>query len=133
MFVSDLLRAVETTEIAFPDGQIPIHQDARLRECNYGELNGCPGHPPGHRAGPTHRRALPGRSELPAGPRRHRCLPARAGHTLEPQPDPGDRPLGQQMGARLPAHRSLAARPGPSALQLAAGVELHAARGLARP
>ncbi len=42
VFVSDLHRAVETAEIAFPDGQVPIHQDARLRECNYGELNGCP-------------------------------------------------------------------------------------------
>lgn len=42
VFVSDLHRAVETAEIAFAGTEVPIHQDPRLRECNYGELNGCP-------------------------------------------------------------------------------------------
>jgi broad specificity phosphatase PhoE len=42
IFVSDLARAVETAEIAFGGSDIPIHQDARLRECNYGMLNGMP-------------------------------------------------------------------------------------------
>ncbi|MGO1080826.1 histidine phosphatase family protein [Inquilinus sp. CA228] len=42
VFVSDLDRAVETAAIAFSGLAIPIHQDKRLRECNYGELNGCP-------------------------------------------------------------------------------------------
>jgi len=42
VFVSDLRRAVETVEIAFRDSGIPIRIDARLRECNYGDLNGCP-------------------------------------------------------------------------------------------
>lgn len=42
VFVSDLRRAVETAEIAFGGSGIPIHQDARLRECNYGDLNGMP-------------------------------------------------------------------------------------------
>ena len=41
-FTSDLRRAVETAEIAFEGSLIPIHQDRRLRECNYGELNGMP-------------------------------------------------------------------------------------------
>lgn len=41
VFSSDLLRAVETAAIAFPGSQIPIHQDMRLRECNYGDLNGA--------------------------------------------------------------------------------------------
>jgi broad specificity phosphatase PhoE len=41
VFVSDLRRAVETAEIAFAGTDIPIHQDPRLRECNYGDLNGC--------------------------------------------------------------------------------------------
>jgi 2,3-bisphosphoglycerate-dependent phosphoglycerate mutase len=41
VFASDLGRAVETAEIAFRDSGIPIHFDARLRECNYGELNGA--------------------------------------------------------------------------------------------
>jgi len=40
IFVSDLARAVETAEIAFAGSNIPIYQDARLRECNYGTLNG---------------------------------------------------------------------------------------------
>ena len=42
VFVSDLVRAVETADIAFGSTGIPIHQDARLRECNYGLLNGMP-------------------------------------------------------------------------------------------
>lgn len=42
VYVSDLARAVETAEIAFGDSGIAIHQDARLRECNYGTLNGMP-------------------------------------------------------------------------------------------
>jgi broad specificity phosphatase PhoE len=41
VFVSDLRRAVETAEIAFAGTDIPIHLDPRLRECNYGDLNGC--------------------------------------------------------------------------------------------
>lgn len=42
VFVSDLPRAVETAEIAFAGTDMPIVQDQRLRECNYGELNGAP-------------------------------------------------------------------------------------------
>jgi broad specificity phosphatase PhoE len=42
VFTSDLRRAVETAEVAFADSGIPIHRDWRLRECNYGELNGTP-------------------------------------------------------------------------------------------
>jgi broad specificity phosphatase PhoE len=42
VFVSDLARAVETAEIAFAGSGIPIIMDARLRECNYGALNGMP-------------------------------------------------------------------------------------------
>ncbi|MFE0187940.1 histidine phosphatase family protein [Streptomyces sp. NPDC058989] len=42
VFVSDLHRAVETARIAFADTGLPIHQDPRLRECDYGDLNGCP-------------------------------------------------------------------------------------------
>lgn len=40
VFTSDLWRAVETAEIAFADQDVPIFQDVRLRECDYGELNG---------------------------------------------------------------------------------------------
>ncbi|MGA5820074.1 histidine phosphatase family protein [Kitasatospora sp. NPDC094028] len=42
VFTSDLHRAVETAGIAFPDGRPAIHQDVRLRECDYGRLNGAP-------------------------------------------------------------------------------------------
>lgn len=42
VFTSDLRRAVETAEIAFRGSGIPIYQDQRLRECNYGLLNGMP-------------------------------------------------------------------------------------------
>jgi broad specificity phosphatase PhoE len=40
VFTSDLRRAIETTEIAFGDSDIPTFEDSRLRECNYGLLNG---------------------------------------------------------------------------------------------
>ncbi|MFJ4778133.1 histidine phosphatase family protein [Streptomyces sp. NPDC088762] len=42
VFSSDLARAVATAEIAFAGTGIPLRQDRRLRECDYGELNGCP-------------------------------------------------------------------------------------------
>ena len=42
VFSSDLARAIETAEIAFAGIGIPIEQDWRLRECNYGALNGMP-------------------------------------------------------------------------------------------
>ena len=40
VFTSDLGRAVETAEIAFGGSALPLIEDARLRECDYGELNG---------------------------------------------------------------------------------------------
>ena len=42
VYASDLNRAVETTRIAFTTSRIPVLLDWRLRECNYGELNGMP-------------------------------------------------------------------------------------------
>jgi alpha-ribazole phosphatase/probable phosphoglycerate mutase len=42
VFASDLARAVETAELAFGGGGIPVLLDWRLRECDYGELNGAP-------------------------------------------------------------------------------------------
>ncbi len=42
VFVSDLHRAVQTAEIAFRGSSVPIVSDQRLRECNYGTLNGAP-------------------------------------------------------------------------------------------
>jgi broad specificity phosphatase PhoE len=42
VFTSDLGRAVETVELAFGGSAIPVLKDWRLRECNYGELNGRP-------------------------------------------------------------------------------------------
>ena len=42
VFVSDLERALETVRIAFRGSTIPVVVDARLRECNYGRLNGMP-------------------------------------------------------------------------------------------
>lgn len=42
VFTSDLGRAVETATIAFGDSSIPVLLDWRLRECDYGALNGAP-------------------------------------------------------------------------------------------
>lgn len=43
VFCSDLQRSRETARIAFGD-RYPVVVDARLRECNYGEMNGAPKH-----------------------------------------------------------------------------------------
>ena len=40
VFCSDLGRAIETAQIAFGGRGLPIFHDWRLRECNYGMLNG---------------------------------------------------------------------------------------------
>jgi alpha-ribazole phosphatase/probable phosphoglycerate mutase len=42
VFTSDLRRAVETAGIAFGGAPLRIVADERLRECDYGELNGTP-------------------------------------------------------------------------------------------
>lgn len=42
IFVSDLGRAVETVDVAFAGSGIPVLLDWRLRECDYGRLNGAP-------------------------------------------------------------------------------------------
>jgi broad specificity phosphatase PhoE len=42
VFVSDLARAVETARIAFDGTRLAVIEDSRLRECNYGLLNGMP-------------------------------------------------------------------------------------------
>jgi len=42
VFISDLGRAIETADVAFAGSELPVHHDWRLRECNYGELNGAP-------------------------------------------------------------------------------------------
>jgi len=39
VFCSDLLRAIDSAELGFSD-TYEIIQDARLRECNYGDMNG---------------------------------------------------------------------------------------------
>lgn len=40
VFCSDLQRAVDSAELGFGD-KYKIIQDERLRECNYGDMNGC--------------------------------------------------------------------------------------------
>jgi broad specificity phosphatase PhoE len=42
VFTSDLRRAVETAELAFEGAEVEMRQDPRLRECDYGRLNGAP-------------------------------------------------------------------------------------------
>ena len=42
VFSSDLARAAETAAIAFGGTTIPVLLDWRLRECDYGSLNGSP-------------------------------------------------------------------------------------------
>jgi 2,3-bisphosphoglycerate-dependent phosphoglycerate mutase len=41
VFTSDLRRAAQTAEIAFAGSAMPVLHDWRLRECDYGDLNGA--------------------------------------------------------------------------------------------
>ncbi|WP_460072370.1 histidine phosphatase family protein [Streptomyces sp. YKOK-I1] len=41
VLASDLRRAVDTARIAFEGTAMPVRHDRRLRECDYGEFNGC--------------------------------------------------------------------------------------------
>jgi broad specificity phosphatase PhoE len=42
IYASDLARALETAWLAFEGSAIPLVVDPRLRECDYGQLNGMP-------------------------------------------------------------------------------------------
>ncbi|HSL97434.1 MAG TPA: histidine phosphatase family protein [Candidatus Deferrimicrobiaceae bacterium] len=42
VYASDLARALETAWLAFEGSSLPLVVDPRLRECNYGALNGVP-------------------------------------------------------------------------------------------
>ena len=42
VYASDLWRSIETAATAFDRSGIPLYVDWRLRECDYGELNGMP-------------------------------------------------------------------------------------------
>ena len=42
VITSDLARAVQTVEIAFTGAHVPVLTDPRLREVDYGDLNGAP-------------------------------------------------------------------------------------------
>jgi broad specificity phosphatase PhoE len=42
IFTSDLKRAVDSANITWGKSNIPMFQDERLRECNYGDYNGKP-------------------------------------------------------------------------------------------
>lgn len=42
VFTSDLRRATETAELAFAGSGLSVFADWRLRECDYGQLNGAP-------------------------------------------------------------------------------------------
>lgn len=66
IFASDLARAVETVRIAFPDPEVPIFLDWRLRECDYGELTGVAPGPTAWRCGRRRGGASPA-----SGPRGH--------------------------------------------------------------
>ena len=117
VLVSDLTRAVDTADLAFNGTDIPIHQDRRLRECDYGQLNGMPtarlhterlqhlGH------------ALARRPELPPGRRPDPRPAPRAGRRLGRHPPADHRPLREPMGPRLPPARPEPGRPRRRAVQ----------------
>lgn len=112
VFTSDLRRAVETAELAFAEDDLPILADWRLRECDYGALNGAAAaqvlrESRGHLATP-----YPGGESWGAGNPPGRTVPARPAASLERTTRSRRRPCRDSLGARsLPQWR--APRPPP--------------------
>jgi 2,3-bisphosphoglycerate-dependent phosphoglycerate mutase len=88
VFVSDLRRAMETAEIAFAHAGVPVLADWRLRECNYGRLNGMAA------------------AQLHANRRAHLDQPYPEGESWRVARSRADhRACGDAVGARQPAWR----------------------------
>lgn len=88
VFASDLGRAAETAAVAFAGTDTPILLDWRLRECDYGELNGMP-------AADLHRQSMADHLDVPyPGGESWRQAVERAGRFL------GDLPL-RWSGSRV--------------------------------
>jgi hypothetical protein len=128
VYTSDLGRAVETAELAFGGYGASIHTDWRLRECNYGELNGQPisrfeGEPPRRidmpypGGGESYRQVVEPRTLVSRG------SPGRTGRRA----DRRHRARRHMLGARAPARRDAAGRIGRSAIPVAGGVGVRAA------
>ena len=99
---SDLARAVETARIAFAATTLPVVLDWRLRELDYGDLNGGPVDAVA-RERAARRGAVPGGRELPRR-RRTRRRAARRGARRAPRAaDPPDRAHRDPLGARPPS------------------------------
>ncbi len=92
VFTSDLRRAVETAALAFADSDLPVLVDWRLRECDYGQLNGAPA---ARRASRVPRRPVSRRGELDSSRPPGRACPRRPADTGERrrpagEDDPGE-------------------------------------------
>jgi hypothetical protein len=130
IFSSDLGRAVETVEVAFTGSDIPVHLDARLRECNYGEWNGMPV----ARLAAERRRRI--REPFPGGESYLDVVDRVADFLADLARDwegatccsSATRPL---VGPRSPARRSAARGPGRRAVRVARGVAVRAPQRLA--
>ena len=96
VFCSDLRRAVQTAELAFDGSGVPLLHDWRLRECDYGELNGMPA------------------AEMHAGRRGHLDVPYPGGESWRQAVARGERFLGRPAVALgRPADRGHRARRDP--------------------
>ncbi len=98
VFTSDLYRAVENTEIAFADSGLPIFHDWRLRECDYGDLNG---HPASRVLAQRQDRTTtpyPGGEKLGTGPAKSLWLPGRRDDPVGRSPGSGRRPCRDALG-----------------------------------
>ena len=128
VFASDLRRAVETAEIAFARSSLPVLQDPRLRECNYGTLNGMP------RAQLEAERKLRLDEPFPGGESWRQAVERVTGFLRElPQAHDGERVLvighiATRLGARRACARRLARYARRDALRLAGGVGVHPGR-----
>src|SRR5580704_14608556 len=88
VFCSDLWRAVQTAELAFDGSGVPVLHDWRLRECDYGELNGMPA------------------AEMHAGRRDHLDVPYPGGESWRQAVTRGERFRPAQRDGRSARNRS---------------------------
>jgi hypothetical protein len=128
VFTSDLRRAVETAEIAFQGSDVEIRPDARLRECNYGDLNSAPV----GELDPRRRfvdRPFPGGESYRDCVDKMRSFLGGGRARIRGRPRARDRSFSPAMGAAPPARRDSARGARRCAVRVAGGLGVRCAAG----
>ncbi len=126
VFTSDLHRAVETAQIAFLGVAIRIYPDARLRECNYGAMNGMPASRLAAERPLRIDRPFPGGESWRQAVGSRWSVPRRIGGNARRRARSPDRARSDAVGARPLCEPNAARGTGERAIRLARGLDVHA-------